>query len=97
MPQHITPFVPGLSIKTASDAKAYIQGALEEVGPENLLIILRAVGTSKGMTALAREAGLTKAGLYRALSEDGDPKLSTLSAILTALGLQLSITEKETV
>jgi probable addiction module antidote protein len=46
------------------------------------------------MSALARKAGLNRQGLYRALSDEGDPKLSTLNAILDALGLRLSVTLK---
>jgi probable addiction module antidote protein len=57
--------------------------------------VLRAVAESVGMTALAERSGLTRAGLYRALSEEGDPKLSTLTAILEALGLRLSVVPKD--
>ena len=42
------------------------------------------------MTAIAKEAGVTREALYKALSERGDPKLSTLLGVLKALGVQLS-------
>jgi len=90
-----TPFKFGAFVKTAEDAQTYIDAALEEVGPEHLTSILRAIADSEGMAALAERSGLTRAGLYRALSEDGDPKLSTLTAILEALGLRLSVVPKD--
>lgn len=89
------PFRPSDYIQTAEDVIAFIEAAMEEVGPENIKPLLRAVADSVGMTALAEKSGLTRAGLYRALSEEGDPKLSTLKAILDSLGLQLQIVPKE--
>jgi len=88
------PWRPGANTKTPDDAIAYIEAALEEVGPEGIKAALRAISDSEGMSALARKTGLNRQGLYRALSEEGDPKLSTLNAILDALGLRLSVTRK---
>jgi probable addiction module antidote protein len=42
------------------------------------------------MTGVAKEAGVTREALYKALTENGDPKLSTLLGVLRALGLSLS-------
>lgn len=88
------PFRPADHVQTAQDAVLFIEAALEEAGPENIKPALRAVADSIGMTELAERTGLTRAGLYRALSEDGDPKLSTLAAILDGLGLELRIVPK---
>jgi probable addiction module antidote protein len=43
------------------------------------------------MTGRVREAGVSRESLYRALSENGDPRLSTLTAVLAALGLRLTV------
>ncbi len=88
------PWKPGEYVKTPDDAIAYIEAALEEVGPEGIKAALRVIADSEGMSALARKTGLNRQGLYRALSEEGDPKLSTLNAILDALGLRLTVTQK---
>lgn len=48
------------------------------------------VARARGMTAVAKEAGVTREALYKALSEKGDPRLSTLLGVTKALGLQLS-------
>ncbi|MGD9922937.1 MAG: addiction module antidote protein [Pseudorhodoplanes sp.] len=50
---------------------------------------LGVVARARGMTAVAREAGVTREALYKALSEDGDPKLSTLLGLTKALGVKL--------
>jgi probable addiction module antidote protein len=50
---------------------------------------LGVVARARGMTAVAREAGVTREALYKALSEDGDPKLSTLLGVTRALGVKL--------
>ena len=46
------------------------------------------------MTRIAREAGVSREGLYKALSENGDPRLSTFMGVLKALGLQLAVTTR---
>jgi probable addiction module antidote protein len=51
---------------------------------------LGVVARARGMTEIAREAGVTREALYKALSEDGDPRLSTLLGVTRALGVTLS-------
>jgi probable addiction module antidote protein len=48
------------------------------------------IARARGMTSVAGEAGVTREALYKALSESGDPKLSTLLGVLRALGIKLS-------
>jgi len=48
------------------------------------------VARARGMTAIARQAGVSREALYKALTENGDPKLSTLLGVLKALGVTLS-------
>jgi probable addiction module antidote protein len=50
---------------------------------------LGVVARSRGMTQIAKEAGVTREALYKALSEIGDPKLSTLLGVVKALSLKL--------
>jgi len=51
---------------------------------------LGVVARARGMTSIARDAGVTREALYKALSETGDPKLSTLLGVMKALGVKLS-------
>jgi probable addiction module antidote protein len=52
---------------------------------------LGAIARSKGMTEIAKEAGLGRSSLYRALSPDGNPEFATVASVLKALGLRLSV------
>ena len=74
---------------------AYLDAALEDGDPAVLLLALREVAKAKGgISALAREANVSRESLYRTLSAGGNPKLETLCALLKALGLRLSVTAR---
>lgn len=49
------------------------------------------IAKSKGMSNVAKKAGITREALYRALSKNGDPRLSTLIGVAKALDLQISV------
>ncbi|MBF0562214.1 MAG: putative addiction module antidote protein [Alphaproteobacteria bacterium] len=51
---------------------------------------LGVIARARGMTEVAREAGVTREALYKSLSEDGDPRLTTLLGVMRALGVTLS-------
>jgi probable addiction module antidote protein len=88
------PWKPCAYVKTPDDAIAYIEAALEEAGTEGIKAALRVIAESDGMSALTRKTVLNREGLYRAMSEEGDPKLAKLNAILDALCLRLNVTQK---
>jgi probable addiction module antidote protein len=54
---------------------------------------LGVVARARGMSSIARDAGVTREALYKALTAQGDPKLSTLLGVMKALGVRLSATE----
>ncbi|MGN6142239.1 MAG: addiction module antidote protein [Mesorhizobium sp.] len=70
---------------------AYIEAAFEDGDPELIKHALGNVARARGMTAMAKEAGITREALYKALSEKGDPKLSTLLGVARALGVRLTV------
>ncbi len=70
---------------------AYIEAAFEDGDPALIKHALGDVARARGMTAIAKDAGVTREALYKALSEKGDPKLSTLIGVARALGVQLSV------
>ena len=77
-------------------AESYLQAALdlfEECGDEKaFLLSLQQVAEARGgMTKLARDAKLNRESLYKSLSAKGNPKFSTLGAIIRALGFKLHI------
>lgn len=67
-----------------------IADALETGDAAYISHAIGVVARARGMSAIADEAGVTREGLYKALSESGDPKLSTLLGVFRALGLQLT-------
>jgi probable addiction module antidote protein len=68
---------------------AYIEAAFEDGDPALITHALGVVARAKGMSQLARDAGVTREALYKALTAAGDPKLSTFIGVLKALGMRL--------
>jgi probable addiction module antidote protein len=71
---------------------AYLEAALEDGDPKVVAVALGNIAKAKGMTNIAKEAGITREALYKALSEKGDPKLSTLLGVIKAIGLRFTVT-----
>lgn len=69
---------------------AYLEAAFEDGDPQVITHALGAVARARGMTQVARQAGVTREALYKALSDKGDPKLSTVLGVVKALGFSLS-------
>jgi probable addiction module antidote protein len=74
-------------------AAEYLRAALEdEDEPRVLLVALRRVAEARGGIAkVAKAAGVERESLYRALSANGNPRLSTLTAVARAMGLKLTV------
>jgi probable addiction module antidote protein len=92
MPKHSRSFKSELykSLQDDSEALLYLQVGIEESIPD-FLRALRHVAEARQMSTVAAMSKLNRENLYRILSEDGNPRLSSLAAILDALGLRLSI------
>jgi probable addiction module antidote protein len=69
---------------------AYLDAVFEQGDADEMRDALRHVARAKGMTELAAAAGITRAGLYKALGEGGNPSFATILAILKALGVKLA-------
>jgi probable addiction module antidote protein len=79
-------------LKTKEDMVEYLNAAIEDGNERVLLMALRNVVDSLGgMTRLAKETGLTRESLYRTLSEKGNPRLSSLVAMLHYMDLELAV------
>ena len=76
------------------EASAYLNAALED-SPEAFLKALKNVAQARPMSKVAKEAGIQRETLYRAFSEQGNPTFETLSSVLGALGMKLSIAPSE--
>ena len=80
-------------LKTEEDIAAYLEAVMEDGGddPAYVARALGVVARAQNMTALAREVGMSRVGLNKALSGDGNPTLSTVMKVAKALGLKVSI------
>lgn len=80
-------------LKTDADIQAYLDACLEEAAddPAFILHALGIIARSKNMSQLARDTGLTREGLYKALSEDGNPSFATIAKVTKALGFRLTV------
>ena len=77
-------------LKTPEERAAYLQAAFEEGDASFITHALNDVARSIGMAKVAEAAGITREGLYRALGEKGDPKLSTLVGVMKAIGVRMT-------
>ncbi|MDD5301283.1 MAG: putative addiction module antidote protein [Gallionella sp.] len=81
----------GFSKDIEKDMVLYLEACLEEAG-DDAAFIAKALGTiarAKGMTQLAKETGLGRESLYKALSGEGNPSFATILKVTTALGIKL--------
>jgi len=79
-------------LKGDADMAAYLEAALEDGDPALVAAALGDIARAKGMSGIAKETGLGRESLYKALSWDGNPEISTVLKVVKALGLQLHAT-----
>jgi probable addiction module antidote protein len=78
-------------LKTEEEMAAYLEAALEEGDPALVVAALGDIARAKGMTQVAREAGLGRESLYKALSPTGNPEFATILKVVDVLGLRLHV------
>ena len=78
-------------LKTGQDMVLYLQACMEEAGDDAAFIAaaLGDIARAKGMSQLAKETGLGRESLYKALSGEGNPSFGTILKVMHALGLKL--------
>ncbi len=96
-----------MALKTVPyDSAAYLEGdqaiaeyleeamkiAMEDSDPSFITVALGTVARATGMSQIARDAGLSRESLYKALSSEGNPEFGTVLKVMQALGLKLSVT-----
>jgi probable addiction module antidote protein len=77
-------------LKTEEDIVAYLEAVMEDGDPALISAALGDIARAKGMTEIARSAGLGRQNLYKALSKDGKPEFSTVLKVVHALGLKMT-------
>ena len=76
-------------LETEDDMAAYLEAALQENDPTLVAAALGDIARAKGMTQIARETGLGRESLYKALSPEGNPEFATVLKVVRSLGLSL--------
>lgn len=82
-------------LKSEVDMAAYLEAALEDGDPALVAAALGDIARAKGMTQIARDTGLGRESLYKALSPEGNPELATVLKVVRALGLRLHATSAD--
>jgi probable addiction module antidote protein len=79
-------------LKTEEDIELYLEACIEEAGDDTAFILhaLGVIARARNMSQLARDTGLTREGLYKALSLEGNPSFATISKVAKSLGFKLT-------
>jgi probable addiction module antidote protein len=78
-------------LKTDEDMASYLEAVLEEGDPALISAALGDIARARGMSEIAREAGLGRESLYKALSPEGNPEFATVMKVVRALGLKFHV------
>ena len=94
MNENFTAWDPLNHLKSDEDLSLYLEACAEEDPGDGSLIraALNDIARAKNVSVLAREARMTREGLYKALSADGNPSFSTILRITKAMGLRMRVT-----
>jgi probable addiction module antidote protein len=76
-------------INSDEDVAAYLTTVLEENDPSLLAAALGDIARARGMTQVAKDSGITREALYRALRPGSEPRFDTISRVCSALGVRL--------
>ena len=77
-------------LKSDKEMALYLEACLEEGDPALVIAALGDIARARGMAQLARDTGISREGLYKALSADGNPEFATVMKVIKALGLKLT-------
>ncbi|MEL6489621.1 MAG: addiction module antidote protein [Cyanobacteria bacterium J06634_6] len=80
-------------LKTEEDIQLYLEACIEEAGDEPTLLVhaLGVIARARNISQLSRETGLSREGIYKALSPEGNPTFATVAKVAKALGFKLTV------
>ncbi|MBU3581026.1 putative addiction module antidote protein [Polynucleobacter sp. AP-Capit-er-40B-B4] len=78
-------------MKTEKDIAAYLSAVLEDGDPALFVAAIGDIARAKGMTEIAKKSGVTRESLYRALKVEARPRFETVTRVVQALGMKLSV------
>lgn len=78
-------------LETAEAVATFLNEAMKTGDQDHIVHALNTVARARGMTQIAKDAGIARQALYKSLGEGGNPRLTTLLGVLKSLGLQLAV------
>lgn len=84
------PFDAAEFLTDPADQAEVLNDALASGSAEYVAVALGTIARARGMSAVARKVGVSREGLYKALSDKGDPKLTTFLGVLSALKIEIA-------
>ncbi len=86
---NFTPFDAADYLDNEEIIAAYLTAALDDPDPDVFLVAVKTVARARGMTQLAKDSGLGRESLYKALSPGAKPRYETVMKVVRALGVNL--------
>jgi probable addiction module antidote protein len=87
----IKPYNPFDYLETKEEISEYLTNAYMDEDPRIFLVALGYLAKKQGMAEVAKKAGLNRESLYKALAGEGNPRFSTVSRVIKALGCKLAV------
>ena len=92
MADKVTAFDIAEHLETEEDIREFLKEVANTGDSSDFIHALNIAARAKGMTEVAKQAGVTRASLYKSLSETGNPRYETINKIVEALGCKLVVT-----
>ncbi len=90
MPETFSQYDAADYLKTDEDIAAYLEASAEDGDPAAMVVALGTVARARNMSQLARDAGMTREGIYKALAPGGNPAFGTVAKVAQALGYEMA-------
>lgn len=91
MPEETSVWDPIDNLTSPEAERAYLTASFEDGDPALIAAVIGDIARARGMTQIAREAGLSREAMYKAFRADGNPTLATLTGVMKALGMKLAV------
>ena len=91
MPIETTLWDPIDNLTSPEAERACLSAAFEDGDPALIAAVIGDIARARGMTQIAREAGLSREAMYKAFRAEGNPTLATLTGVMKALGMKLAV------
>ena len=89
MTKKVTPFDIAKHLETEADIQMFLNETAQQGNASDFIHALGIAARAKGMSEVAKQAGVTRASLYKSLADDGNPHFDTVFRVCNALGVQL--------